>query len=331
MDHAWVASVYGQRSGEVDGKFGLEIDAMDGNGVLLSTNTSSSKTFTTSWATQTIRFRPDANATHFDLRIPIDIASASTSGSFFVDSVVLRALRPNMDWVNGSIADTAVSTGGRSFNWGTSYGQSLIADLLEDGVSGVKGYVYEPYLTAVGLPSVYLPAYASGYNLAESHAAANLLSGWMGVVVGDPKMAPYIDRVHDINIVDARVLGDANMGEPTTIQVVIENRGVGASNGTLSVRTVFGATVLNSSTLMMPAGDQPGSRLMVNLTIIPTTSGLLDLRIRYDNGSTEWNFENNIRDIKTLVNAPPIVHDASLPRFLSPTGHLHDLFSRCDR
>ncbi|RJU95691.1 MAG: TIGR03790 family protein [Candidatus Poseidoniales archaeon] len=320
MDHAWVASVYGQRSGEVDGKFGLEIDAMDGNGVLLSTNTSSSKTFTTSWATQTIRFRPDANATHFDLRIPIDIASASTSGSFFVDSVVLRALRPNMDWVNGSIADTAVSTGGRSFNWGTSYGQSLIADLLEDGVSGVKGYVYEPYLTAVGLPSVYLPAYASGYNLAESHAAANLLSGWMGVVVGDPKMAPYIDRVHDINIVDARVLGDANMGEPTTIQVVIENRGVGASNGTLSVRTVFGATVLNSSTLMMPAGDQPGSRLMVNLTIIPTTSGLLDLRIRYDNGSTEWNFENNIRDIKTLVNAPPIVHDASCRASSLPRG-----------
>ena len=226
-----------------------------------------------------------------------------------------------MDWVNGSIADTAVSTGGRSFNWGTSYGQSLIADLLEDGVSGVKGYVYEPYLTAVGLPSVYPPSLRFRLqSRRESHAAANLLSGWMGVVVGDPKMAPYIDRVHDINIVDARVLGDANMGEPTTIQVVIENRGVGASNGTLSVRTVFGATVLNSSALMMPAGDQPGSRLMVNLTIVPTTSGLLDLRIRYDNSSTEWNFENNIHDIKTLVNAPPIVHDASCRASSLPRG-----------
>ena len=41
-----------------------------------------------------------------------------------------------MDWVNGSIVETAVSTAARSFNFGTSYGQSLIADILEDGVMG---------------------------------------------------------------------------------------------------------------------------------------------------------------------------------------------------
>ena len=57
-----------------------------------------------------------------------------------------------MDWVNGSVVETAVSTGARSFNWGTTYGQSLVADILEDGASGIKGYVYEPYLTAVGYP-----------------------------------------------------------------------------------------------------------------------------------------------------------------------------------
>ena len=137
-----------------------------------------------------------------------------------------------MDWVNGSIADTAVSTGGRSFNWGTSYGQSLIADLLEDGVSGVKGYVYEPYLTAVGLPSTFLPTYAEGYNLAESHAAANLYTGWMAVVVGDPKMAAYADVLHDVNLVDVRTIGDVNRGE-VTVQVVLENLGMADSNGTL--------------------------------------------------------------------------------------------------
>lgn len=309
QDHAWVAYVYGQRQGEVNGKFALEIEATDANGTVLSTNASNGKTFTTNWATQSMRFRPSAASSHFNLRIPIDIASTSTSGSFYIDSVVLRALRPNMDWVNGSIADTAVSTGGRSFNWGTSYGQSLIADLLEDGVSGVKGYVYEPYLTAVGLPSVYLSTYASGYNLAESHAAANLLSGWMGVVVGDPKMAPFIDTVHDVNIIDARVLGDANLNEPMVVQVLIENRGMGASNGTLSVRTVLGNTVLNASPISLPPGDVQGSRTVLNLTVVPSTSGLLDLRIRYDNISNEWNFANNILTFSTLVNAPPIVHD----------------------
>ena len=228
--HAWMAYVYGKRTGEVNGAFGLEITGMDSQGTILSTNDSTMRTFTTSWVAQSLRFRPNASATHFNVRIPLDIATTSTDGSFYVDTVLLRAIRPHMDWVNGSIADTAVSTGGRSFNWGTAYGQSLIADLLEDGVSGVKGYVYEPYLTAVGLPSPYLPTYASGYNLAESHAAANRLSGWMGVVVGDPKMAPYADIFHDINIVDARVLGDVNLGQPTLVQVVVENLGMATSN-----------------------------------------------------------------------------------------------------
>jgi len=307
--HAWMAYVYGKRSGEINGAFGLEITAIDDQGAPLSTNDSSMKTFTTSWASQTVRFRPDANATQFKIRLPIDIASTSTSGSFYVDTVLLRAIRPHMDWVNGSIADTAVSTGGRSFNWGTAYGQSLIADLLEDGVSGVKGYVYEPYLTAVGLPSTYLPTYASGYNLAESHAAANLLSGWMGVVVGDPKMAPYADIFHDINIVDVRVLGNANLGQPTQVQVVVENLGMAASNGTLRLLTVQGNNVLNQTNLVLPAGDQVGSRIVLNLSMVPPSAGYLDLRLRYDNLSEERNFGNNLHPFSIVVNAPPVIHD----------------------
>ena len=307
--HAWIGYVYGKRSGEVNGAFGLELTAQDTNGQTLSTNTSSMKTFTTSWAAQSIRFRPDANATQFEVRVPMDIASTSTDGQFYVDTVLLRAIRPHMEWVNGSIADTAVSTGGRSFNWGTAYGQSLIADLLEDGVSGVKGYVYEPYLTAVGLPSVYLTSYASGYNLAESHAAANRLSGWMGVVVGDPKMAPYADIFHDISIVDVRVLGPANLGEETVIQMLIENRGMSTSNGTLMVQTVQGNSVLNQTLLQLPPGDQPGSRTLVNLTIVPPSSGYLDLRVRYDNQSEERNFGNNLYPFSIVVNAPPAVQD----------------------
>ena len=103
-------------------------------------------------------------------------------------------------------------------------------------MSGAKGYVYEPYLTAVGLPSTFLPVYASGYNLAESHAAANLYTGWMGVVVGDPKMAPYVSTLHDVNVVAVRSVGHVNLGEETTIEVMVENLGMAASNGTLEVR-----------------------------------------------------------------------------------------------
>jgi len=311
MDHAWNIYVYGKRDGEVNGAFGLTVEGADTAGTVLSTNTSGSKTFTASWASQTMRMRPDANATELTIRIGIDIDSISTVGSLYVDSVVLRAIRPQMDWVNGSIADTAVSTGGRSFNWGTSYGQSLIADLLEDGVSGVKGYVYEPYLTAVGLPSTFLPTYAAGYNLAESHAAANLYTGWMAVVVGDPKMAPYADVVHDVNLVDVRTVGDVNQGEATTVQVVLENLGMASSNGTLEIRTVLGDNLLNQTSLIMPPGDEVGSRAIVNLTMVPPSSGVLDLRLRYINGSPERVLDNNVLSFAVDVNAPPQVLDIS--------------------
>ena len=143
----------------------------DSSGTELSFNESSKQDYTASWNSRNMRFRPHENATSMKIRIALDIVPTSTDGSLFVDSAVLRVIRPHMEWVNGSIVETAVSTEARSFKWGTSYGQSLVADILEDGASGIKGYVYEPYLTAVSSPSVLLSSYASGYNLAESYAA----------------------------------------------------------------------------------------------------------------------------------------------------------------
>ena len=307
--HAWNIHVHGKREGEVNGAFALVVEGTDGAGTVLTTNTSNDRTFTTSWATETMRMRPDANATEFNIRIVLDIEATATVGSFFIDSVVLRPIRPHMEWVNGSIADTAVSTGARSFEWGTSYGQSLVADLLEDGVSGVKGYVYEPYLTAVGLPSTFLPTYASGYNLAESHAAANLYTSWMGVVVGDPKMAPYTDVLHDVNVVAARSVGGVNLGEPATVEVLLENLGMARSNGTLEIRTVLGNSLLNASYVALPPGDEIGSRTSINISIIPPNSGYLDLRVRYVNATPERNYANNLRSLSVEVNAPPVIND----------------------
>jgi hypothetical protein len=129
----------------------------------------------------------------------------------------------------------------------------------------------------------------------------------MGVVVGDPKMAPYADIFHDISIVDVRVLGPANLGEGTVVQMLVENRGMSTSNGTLMVQTVQGNSVLNQTVLQLPPGDQPGSRTLVNLTIIPPSAGYLDLRVCYDNQSEERNFGNNLYPFSIVVNAPPAV------------------------
>ena len=176
------------------------------------------------------------------MTVTLDVVSTSVDGALHVDDVLLRAIRPSHDWVNGSIAETAVSTGGRSFTWGTGYGQSLVADLLEDGVSSVKGYVYEPYLTAVGSPSVLLDAYATGYSMAEAHAMANTQIGWMGVVVGDPKMAPYADLFHDVRLMDVRTVANVTQGLNATLELMVENHGMSAAEGRIEIRDVQGST-----------------------------------------------------------------------------------------
>ena len=85
----------------------------------------------------------------------------------------------------GSIGDTAVSTSARTF-LPTTGGQSLIADLIGHGITGVKGYTDEPLLDAVASPSVAMERYTSGFTLAESFYAASRFVGWEDVVIGDP-------------------------------------------------------------------------------------------------------------------------------------------------
>jgi hypothetical protein len=301
------------RTGDVYGDFTLEVDSIDSNGVILSSNSSSSQIFATSWGSTTLRFQPHSNATHLRIRIPLDLVATSTGGSVYLDTLRLYPIRPHNQWVNGSIAETAVSTGARSFEFGTSYGQSLIADLLEDGVSGVKGYVYEPYLTAVAYPSVMTTAYASGYTWAESIYMANPLMSWMGVAVGDPKMAAFADILHDANLTDIRENKTPTQGRTTGLEVIIENLGPAMGNGTLEVRERQGNALVGSINLSLAAGDQSGSRIKVEVPITPKRSGYTEFVVRWVNTTDSYERlkDNNVVIINLLVNEPPGVSQAS--------------------
>lgn len=90
----------------------------------------------------------------------------------------------------GALCETFVSTSGRTF-LPTSGGQSLIADLIAGGVTGIKGYVSEPYTFALAKPDILFDRYTSGRNLAESFYAASMVIKWKDVVIGDPLCSPY--------------------------------------------------------------------------------------------------------------------------------------------
>ena len=311
-NHAWVVYSYGKRDGDVFGEYQLEVTSYDSSGTELSYNESSKKDFTTSWDSRDVRFRPHENATSMKIRISLDIVPTSTDGSLFIDSAVLRIIRPHMDWVNGSIVETAVSTGARSFKWGTSYGQSLVADILEDGASGIKGYVYEPYLTAVSSPSVLLPSYSSGYNLAESYAAANTMISWMGVVVGDPKMSPYADVVHDIEIIDVRIVGNVSQYHDFEIEIAMQNIGPGQAIGNLKVLDKLGSVVLTNHSMTLPSGSENGSRQIIKLQLNTSREGWNNLAIRWEASSLlnpERNIDNNLFDLTLWANSAPEIED----------------------
>ena len=111
-------------------------------------------------------------------------------------------------WLEGAIVSEYVSTNARTFekppaNWkigkwtdppGTMFAdspQGLIADYIHEGVTGIAGNVYEPYLQACVRPQILFPAYLRGHNLAESFYAALPCLSWQGVVIGDPLTAPF--------------------------------------------------------------------------------------------------------------------------------------------
>lgn len=99
-----------------------------------------------------------------------------------------------LQFLPGALAETFVSTSARTFGPVTA-GQSVISDLIHAGVTGVKGYVSEPYTFALVRPDVLFDRYTSGFNLAESFYMASLVIKWKGVVVGDPLCAPFAKGV----------------------------------------------------------------------------------------------------------------------------------------
>jgi uncharacterized protein (TIGR03790 family) len=113
--------------------------------------------------------------------------------------------RLNFTWNSGAIAETYVSTSGRTFTSPAVYGQSLIADIIAEGVTAAKGYVYEPYASAMADVSILFDLYSAGYTVAESYYSASPFLSWMDVVIGDPKFRLISSRLPSDGINDNNI------------------------------------------------------------------------------------------------------------------------------
>jgi uncharacterized protein (TIGR03790 family) len=108
-----------------------------------------------------------------------------------------------LSFANGAIGGMFVSTDGRTFRepnaaWqparagSSTGGQSLVGDLVREGITGVAGNVAEPYLDAIVRPQILFPTYISGFTLAESFYLAMPFLSWQNIVIGDPLCAPFM-------------------------------------------------------------------------------------------------------------------------------------------
>ena len=154
-------------------------------------------------------------AAGFGERVRLESSTAVVSGvkpvigyaSWGSNDPAIKRRRFEFGFVPGALAAMFVSTDARTLqeppaewslgNWQdrrTHYSgspQSLLGDLIREGVTGATGHVAEPYLDGTTRPHVLFPAYVAGANLAEAFYQATPFLSWQTIVVGDPLCAPF--------------------------------------------------------------------------------------------------------------------------------------------
>ncbi len=177
----------------------------------------------------------------------------------FVSTDARTFREPPADWSIGSWTNPA------SFYAGSP--QSLVGDLLREGVTGAAGHVAEPYLDATIRPNVLFPAYVSGLNLAEAFYAAMPYLSWQTVVIGDPLCAPF--RKSAIPTEEA----DPEIDPATELPKDFSKRRLAELSKI--VPSTQQATALLKATGRMEQGDRAGARsvleeaLRADATFIP--------------------------------------------------------------
>ena len=194
---------------------------------------------------------------------------------------------PGNTYENGAIGDTAVSTSARTFTYPASYGQSLIADWVTEGISGIKGYTAEPYFQAVAEPNILFDHYTDGYNMADSYYAASNFIKWKDIIVGDPKTvivyaSSTATDITAFSFTSPSITGVVNNTNHTVALTV--PYGTNVTNLTPTISLSFGATISPTGAqnftnpVTYTVTDIDGSttqEYVVTVTVSPNTATLI--------------------------------------------------------
>lgn len=265
------------------------------------------------WADGILRARGepsylDYNNTYVTDRTGV-MGYASWGSNDCCDGGVTTHSLPRNQWVNGSIAETFVSTGGRTFTWPPSYGQSLIADWVDEGVSGIKGYVNEPYIIATAEGHILFNRYTRGYNLADSFWSASYVMGWRQIVIGDPKMAPYAD-VGDLSFNASLTTADEAVDQNTSFNLTVAVNNSAALPRDVDLRVLLPDGSAQDHVLALLGNHVSVFQLQVDVSGLPPAIwGVQTFTLVLDPGGAvrEWDEANNTWTFPVDVRRPPVV------------------------
>jgi uncharacterized protein (TIGR03790 family) len=197
-----------------------------------------------------------------------------------------RVRQVKMDFVPGAIAATFVSTDARTFKeppaawmplnleerstWFAGSPQSLVGDLIREGVTGAAGQVSEPYLQSAVRPDILFPAYLAGFNLVEAFYLAIPHLSWQTVVIGDPLCAPFARRPL------ARSDIDAGMDAELTLPAFFGKRRQAVIAATMPDAPERASQLVARSEVAIANGDRAaGRRLLEEASqLAPKVAGL---------------------------------------------------------
>jgi uncharacterized protein (TIGR03790 family) len=187
-----------------------------------------------------------------------------------------RVRTVKMDFAPGAIAASFVSTDARTMKeppptwqptntddratWFGGSPQSLVGDLIREGVTGAAGQVSEPYLQSAVRPDILFPAYVAGFNLVESFYLSIPHLSWQTVVIGDPLCAPFARR--PLSRADIEGGEDAELGLPAHFA----RRSVAAAAARMPGAPESAARLSIRADALLRAGDRAGARRALELS-----------------------------------------------------------------
>jgi len=302
-DHRFIADGRMSMDGVTSPGARMVLEGYDQQGVLRWTHELANRSGTRNFDTYQDPIENDSAVTSIRM-----ICELLGGGKAYFDQFYLRVIRPHNQWLNGSIAETIVSTGGRSITYGTWYGQSLVADIIRDGATGIKGYTWEPFITAVSRAHILIPAYYMGFSLAESFWMGSPYLSWMGTVIGDPKCTPFVNERAD--------MGPATDTDPIYTWVdedgvpwltyVLHNKGKRPVEEAVVEFYMEGSVKFHEEVVDI----QPNSTIFINISSEDhPILGRHIFSMRMDPGDGVWEYDekNNLIEANLTVNTPPEV------------------------